>query len=133
MFLENKFLTSKIIYGVLPYCLLILTWGMNLTALPGLLILWWIKKQGFLKLIESETLITLGKSQLIISLTFMACFIISTELEKEIKHFALSDDHFLPLLFMLPVFFAYALKILAITMLLVKIYLFLRSLILKKV
>ncbi|MDH4468054.1 MAG: hypothetical protein QE271_08350 [Bacteriovoracaceae bacterium] len=138
MSLDNKISSPKtawaleLAYGILPSLFLIFCWGMNITALPGLLFLWWIKKQGHLKMIQDEALTLLARSQWILSLLFISCFLIATELEKEIKHNALSEDHFLPILTMLPGFFAYGLKALAIISLVFNIILIMRAKIIKK-
>ena len=136
---DNKILPTikgqavEVAYNIMVPIFLMVCWAMNLTALPGILFLWWLKKQGLLLgAIKNETLILLGRNQWIISLLFLACFLMTSEMEKEIKHNALSEDHFLPILTMLPGFLAYGLKALAMVSLVLNIVLLIRGKIIKR-
>ncbi len=98
----------------LPYAFFMLLWAMDMTAIPGFILIWWMQKNQILTKYFIFDLHQILKSQWVLSLIFIFCFLLASQMRPEVRQTTMSDDHFIPILLFLPAMFAFGIKLLAI-------------------
>jgi len=103
----------------IPHGFFILIWCMNFTAIPGIYLFWWLRKNQLFASFMKINITEISKQQWIMSLFFIFCYLVSSQINSETKTLSFSEDHFMPLVLFLPGLFAFALKLLAVFMLII--------------